>query len=321
MTVAYSYVRFSTAEQAKGDGLDRQRQAAAGYAERRGLALDTSYVDSGVSAHRGRHVAIGAFGRFVAAVEEGRVPRGSVLLVEAFDRFSRQETLDALELLNRLLRLGVEIVTLEDGAVYSRATMREGTQLIVAAIKMQSSFEFSQRLGRRVRSAWSRKRGEAATRKLTKWCPAWLELLPDRSGYVEKDGRFATVRLIFQLYADGLGYDGIARELNARNVPTFENLGKRPTAAGWQTGYVNRILQNRAVIGEYQPCVRPVGDDGLRRPEPVGEPVAGYFPAAIDRTLWDRAAAARNRRGDGKGGAGGTGGPKRAIVCANTSPG
>ena len=51
---AYSYLRFSTPEQTKGDSLRRQTALADDYAKRHGLALDTDLTlrDLGVSAYR-----------------------------------------------------------------------------------------------------------------------------------------------------------------------------------------------------------------------------------------------------------------------------
>src|SRR4051812_36356798 len=40
--VAYSYIRFSSAEQRKGDSLRRQTEAAADWCARNGVALDTT---------------------------------------------------------------------------------------------------------------------------------------------------------------------------------------------------------------------------------------------------------------------------------------
>ena len=317
MAVAYSYVRFSTPDQAGGDSLQRQRKAAAAYAALHDLTLDESYRDPGVSAHRGKHVAKGALGRFVRAVEEGRIAPGSVLILEAFDRFLRQDVLSALELFGRLLRRNITIVTLEDSQTYSAESVAAGTaQIIVAVVKMQAAHEYSQRLGGRLRSAWAGKRDDLAVKKMTRWCPAWMFLRDDRSAYELIPERAAVVRLIFELYANGLGYDGVARELNARGTDTWEGVGERRKANGWSIGYVQRILKNPAAIGRFQ-ASKKREVDGLRRDEKVGEAVPDYYPAAIPRDLWDRALAARAKRGDGKGGPGGTGGPKRPAAVGN----
>src|ERR1700747_3247772 len=88
----YSYLRFSTPEQRKGDSLRRQTVAAEEYAKRHGLALDTelNLRDLGISAFRGNNVAVGALGAFLKAIRDGLVPKGSLLLVESLDRVSRQ---------------------------------------------------------------------------------------------------------------------------------------------------------------------------------------------------------------------------------------
>ncbi|KVR83488.1 recombinase family protein [Burkholderia vietnamiensis] len=48
---AYSYLRFSTPEQAQGDSFRRQTALAEAYAQQHGLELDTTlrFADEGVS--------------------------------------------------------------------------------------------------------------------------------------------------------------------------------------------------------------------------------------------------------------------------------
>ncbi len=90
-TKAYSYLRFSTPEQEKGDSKRRQMDLARRYADAQGLDLDETltFHDLGVSAFRGSNLDA-ALGAFKSAVTDGRVPRGSYLLVESLDRLSRQ---------------------------------------------------------------------------------------------------------------------------------------------------------------------------------------------------------------------------------------
>ncbi len=56
-----------------------------------GLELDDkfTYKDLGVSAYDRSNLERGALGLFLEAVEAGKVPKGSILLVEAFDRLTR----------------------------------------------------------------------------------------------------------------------------------------------------------------------------------------------------------------------------------------
>src|SRR4051794_17399302 len=93
---AYSYIRFSTPEQLKGDSLRRQLQLSRDYALQHGLELDEELKDIGVSAFKGKNRTDGALGRFINLVREGKIEPGSVLLVESLDRLSRDQILAAL---------------------------------------------------------------------------------------------------------------------------------------------------------------------------------------------------------------------------------
>ena len=88
--IAYSYLKFSTPEQASGDSRRRQLAMAEKYATDNNLKLDRqlSFRDLGVSAFRGRNAKEGALRAFLEAIEHNLVPQGSVLLVESLDRLS-----------------------------------------------------------------------------------------------------------------------------------------------------------------------------------------------------------------------------------------
>src|SRR4028119_1217108 len=92
MPKAYSYLRFSTPEQIKGDSRRRQTSMAQEYAAKHGLTLDEelTYQDLGVSAFRGKNAEDGKLSEFLDAVRFGKVEPGSYLLVESLDRISRQ---------------------------------------------------------------------------------------------------------------------------------------------------------------------------------------------------------------------------------------
>src|SRR5438128_1776436 len=92
---AYSYVRFSHPDQAKGDSLRRQTEAAELWCKRHGAALDmsTTFRDLGKSAFTGAHRKNPdrhALAAFLKMVEEGRIPRGAFLILEKLGRLSRE---------------------------------------------------------------------------------------------------------------------------------------------------------------------------------------------------------------------------------------
>jgi DNA invertase Pin-like site-specific DNA recombinase len=80
----YSYLRFSDPRQATGSSADRQLAYAAAWSAKHNMQLDASLTlkDEGLSAYHQRHVKQGALGVFLRAVDEGRIPHGSVLVVE-----------------------------------------------------------------------------------------------------------------------------------------------------------------------------------------------------------------------------------------------
>jgi len=291
--IAYSYIRMSTNMQRKGDSLRRQLQKSTEYARKHDLELHdgTELRDIGVSAFKGANVADGALGTFLKALKEGKIESGAVLLVESLDRLSRQEILKSLRLFLDIIDAGVEIVTLINGKSYSGASF-DVNDLMVSIGEFSRANNEARTKSERVGEAWANKRAQAGSRPLTKWCPAWLRLKPDRSGYEVIEERAAVVRSLFQDSAAGLGTLVLIRRLNEGKIPPFGS------SKGWHNSYVARILASRSVLGEFQPC--KLGADGKRRPD--GPAIAGYFPATIDESLFYRAQQGRKERSaSGKG--------------------
>jgi len=284
---AFSYLRMSTDPQVKGDSRRRQLEASRAYADAHGLDLAESaeLEDIGVSAFRGDNVREGSLGRFLEAVEAGRVKPGSYLIVESLDRLSRERILRAQSLFMRIILAGINLVTLADGRVYTAETA-DVSSLMYSLMILGRAHEESQTKSHRLSAAWHNKRAQAAGQKpMTKWCPAWLQLAPDRTGYIPIPERVKIVEEIFQNSASGVGIQKTATRLNEACVPTFNSPN------GWHHTYVAKILANRAVLGEFQPHVRQNG-----RRVPKGEPIKGYFPAIVDEQLFYRAQLAKSQR-------------------------
>ena len=69
---AYSYIRFSTPDQIKGDSLRRQLEGSRQWADDNGYELDTSLRDLGVSAYSGANRTEGSLRKFIEMIEIGR---------------------------------------------------------------------------------------------------------------------------------------------------------------------------------------------------------------------------------------------------------
>jgi DNA invertase Pin-like site-specific DNA recombinase len=285
---AFSYVRFSSLEQASGDSLRRQSELAERYAAERGLQLNTAtFRDLGISAFSGSNRTEGALSAFIRACKSGRVPRGSALLVESLDRLSREQVRKALRLLLELIDdYEIEVHTLTDRHVYGRGT--DMPELMYSIMVMSRANEESEMKSKRVGEAWRAKKASAAQQPgiaITAKVPAWIRaekgkpmsLIADRANVVKK---------IFSLAKSGLGSQLIAQYLNERHA-TFTANG-----TGWHKSYVEKILNNPATYGAYVPHKRV----GKNKRVYDGEPILEFFPAVVDYPIFQAVQQARDSR-------------------------
>jgi Recombinase/Recombinase zinc beta ribbon domain len=220
------------------------------------------------------------------------VKRGSCLLVENFDRLSRQPPRAALKQLERILEAGITVVTLQDGKRYTAESLNESLlDLLVVLMTAHRAHEESLVKSKRISASWSNKRQKAREQRkpLTSACPAWISKNEKGSFILDKD-KARIVKRIFEESARGMGHDRIAKKFNLEGVPAIAK-GKT-----WQGSYVAKILTNDSVVGTYQPHLLEVLPDGKRRRVPEGDPVAGYYPAAVPTALYLRVRALREGR-------------------------
>lgn len=284
---AYSYIRFSSSGQRTGSSVERQVDWAKKLCERRGISLDDtlSIADPGVSAFRGKNRKTGGLAVFLEACRQGRIARGSFLLVESLDRLSREHPLGGFELVKELLSdFGVVILTAFPEQEYSLANYDRTCWLMQA----EFSRAYSESLAKSERSKfnWQKRRERAGEHAVSTKLPAWLTMKAGKV-VVDKD-KAATVRKVFDLAAKGFGQVSIAKRLNAEGVPV---VGK---STCWHDSYVYRLLTSRAVLGEFQPKWR---EDGVGY-VPVGEVIKDHFPRVIADDLWSKCRAGlRTRKG------------------------
>jgi DNA invertase Pin-like site-specific DNA recombinase len=279
LPVAYSYIRFSDPSQAAGDSLRRQTEKAADWCEDNGVRLDTALTlrDLGKSAFRGKHRENPdrhALAAFLQLVEQGRVPRGSYLVVEALDRLTREDIQPALLLVLGLLQAGIRIVQLIP--VAQTYTDRSGPhEVMLMIVELMRGHSESKAKSDRVGAAWSERRKKARERNglLTRRLPAWVE---ERAGkLVLIPERAAVVRRIFELAGTGHGLFAIRRRLTEEKVPAWGPSGR------WSVNYIDLILRDRRALGELQPKVQGG--------EPDGKPIKDYFPRVVGDEAWESA--------------------------------
>jgi DNA invertase Pin-like site-specific DNA recombinase len=201
MNIAFSYLRFSTPEQAAGDSRRRQLAMAERYAADHHLKLDRqlSFRDLGVSAFRGENAKEGALRAFLEAIEHDLVPRGSTLLIESLDRLSRDRIIAAQSLFLQIVQAGITIVTLTDQRSYSLESLNQNPlDLIVSLVVLMRANEESQTKSLRIRAAFEQKRTNLSERPWSSRCPGWLRLDKARGCFVVVEERAAIVQRVFR---------------------------------------------------------------------------------------------------------------------------
>lgn len=230
---------------------------------------------------------MGALGQFLEAVEDGVVAAGSFLLVENLDRLTRDQIVPAQMLFLQIINAGITIVTLADDRSYSKESVNNNpTDLIISLLTMIRAHEESATKGRRLKALWEQKRKNAAEIPMTAQAPAWLKLdktlSPPRWRALQD--RAKVVQRIYKMAAEGIGQHSIAAVFNKEEVPTF---GKSKV---WHRSYIKKILNNEAVIGVFTPhtVTHDAAGRKIRSPQ---EPVPGYYPAVVDKELFDNVRA------------------------------
>lgn len=245
----YSYARVSSKHQVEKHGITRQVNQARKWADERGYLLE-ELTDKGLSAYKGDHIKKnGALGKFLAAVYANEIPRGSILIVEAIDRLSRQSVMKQIKQFISLLEHGIEIVTLTDGMHFTEESVNSNwTEFIISISMMAKANEESKHKGMRIKEAKvaSHAKAQLGNHILTKQVPFWCLVKDDK---IIENSFADTVRKIFTLSHTGLGAIRIARQLNKDNTPCYKAAKK--SIHLWNSQKVNRILRNPRVYGLY----------------------------------------------------------------------
>lgn len=287
--LVYSYLRFSDPKQSAGGSTDRQLAYAAKWAAEHGLALDTrlSLRDEGLSAYHQQHIKTGALGVFLRAVEDGRVPAGSVLIVEGLDRLSRAEPLQAQAQLGQIVNAGITVVTASDGKTYSRQRLKDNPMdLVYSLLVMIRAHEESDTKSKRVKASIRRlcekwQDGTYRGRINQGHDPLWLR--ETENGWEVDQERAKPVLRTIELYKQGWGGLRIAAQLDSEGLSLHRDqqanssqriykLVKMPQLAGHKpvsvedTSFVLRDYYPALLSeAEYEDLQRIAGDAGRRR--------------------------------------------------------
>ncbi|RYD50141.1 MAG: recombinase family protein [Verrucomicrobiaceae bacterium] len=269
---AVSYLRFSTPGQADGDSKTRQQDATDRYCLQENLELIETFHDLGVTASTGAHRKR-RFGDFLEQVRLRKIKKGTVFLVESFDRLSREDVTVALnQFLDLINKDGLEIHVIQAGrppSVYKEGSV-DSHALMYAIIEMGRAYGESERKSGLISSAWHAQRlrgvpvGKTGGRPMGRH-PSWLNW--DAGRWIVIPERVAVIKQIFDLcLKEKVGRYEIAVRLDREKVLHWGS------KAGWTASGVKRVLSNPALTGRLDP---------QRSNHPDSQAVENYYPRII----------------------------------------
>ncbi|MFM0354126.1 recombinase family protein [Paraburkholderia nemoris] len=282
----FVYLRFSSDGQADGLSFERQRAAAERHLALLGVERSSPEVvwveDPGYSAFHGEHIRIGKFGKFVEQVRSGKIT-GGLLVCEAVSRATRQGSFALLPLIQDFLRADFTVQLLDGTPAFNSGNVPRflGTMLAMQADIAQAESQIKSDYSL---ANWAKRRERARTdgKPFTSECPRWLEV---KDGvYAPITDRVESVVKVYELVRDGWGVSKIVRHANRNG---WAAPGKN---AGWHNSLINRLLNNRALIGEFQPYQRVAG-----KRVALGETIQSYYPVVIDKDLFHAVQNIRNK--------------------------
>jgi len=286
MPRAFSYLRFSTKDQLKGDSQRRQFELAKNYCKAHQLELyEEPFQDLGISGYK--DVVRPDLSNLLTAIEEGRIRKGDYVILEAMDRLSRQGITKTQEILNKILSAGVYVVDIYNNLKLDKSSLNNLEYAIRVAVAADLSHKESEQKSKRLSDAWKNKQVKAKAEKVpkTKMCPSWLTLSEDRKEYIADPVKVKIINRIFELSASGLGRRKICQLLSEEKVPHIYT-GSRNSEGRWYPSYLLKIFTNGAVIGRLVPTKQD-NQTGKRIPD-FENIIEDYYPQIVSDELYFR---------------------------------
>jgi hypothetical protein len=252
--VCFSYIRFSTKQQGGDDKSSewRQSEIAPRVAKEKGWLLDETLniADLGVSAFKGKNATTGNLGILLDALKEGRIPKGRICIIEAWDRLTRMEVDEAYELFRNLLKNGLEIYVDRGSRHLTKASLNNIVDLITTILELNASNEYSAKLSERCKKGLAKLRtGFIENGKPYRFKTfGWLRWNDDKKEHEVIPEKVAFIKRLFEVANTGRGVRTIAKTLNDEGIPYIGANGsnKHPQ---WSCTCVRRILRGKEVLG------------------------------------------------------------------------
>lgn len=209
---AYLYQRFSSDSQKGNSSAERQLDLQNEWLEKNShrAILEDSMLDDGYSASKGNQIKFGKLGKFITAIDDGLIESGSFLLVENFTRLTRFNIDNSEELIKKLWKGGITIVTVATGEEFEPSDVND------APTRTRLNFEFDRAYKeiewhkKKISYSYDRRLKQFKENKIIPKMrrPFWL----DKDGNLIKENQLVVKRM-FQLYVEGNGQVLVDRAL------------------------------------------------------------------------------------------------------------
>jgi hypothetical protein len=219
-----------------------------------------TFTDAGKSGFKGKHIELDEFGkakgelaRFIQLVEGGKIQNNSILLIDDFSRFSRLKPVQSLTLFMNVINSNIGLVftgSYEKRVINSDLINQEGHILQFIIGEMIRSHAESSERGRKILEAKERfrqniKNGLVMRNNL----PKYFTFVPNPGEkslgkYIHNDYTKVLKELITH-FLNGKSMYWIARDFYKRGVKAFKG-------GEWSGNSINKVLQNRILMGEYK---------------------------------------------------------------------
>ena len=243
------YLRLSRDDEGAGESasIATQREILRAFAQAQGIAVAGEYTDDGWSGTRFDRPELQ---RMLRDIEAGRI---NCVLTKDLSRLGRNSARTA-ELLEEFFpRHAVRFLSVGEGL----DSLSPAGGMDAAAPFMLLMHEFYARdLSRKIRASLQAKmrRGDF----ISAFAPYGYRKDPaDRNRLLVDEEAAAVVRSIFRMAADGRPPRDIARELNARQIPTPAAYRRRDQAAAddgpgraWNSSMLCKLLRNAVYLGQ-----------------------------------------------------------------------
>ena len=256
---AYAYSRVSAARQLKGTGMSRQQPGEKGEGKPEQICREHGWIlspqtfaDLGVSAFKGKNRLKGDLATFVELANEKKLLPNPVLILEQWDRFSRQELDESFDAVRDLLRSGVAIHISFGNHTFTKACLNSLASRIGIELALQAAWEYSANLSRRVKAAYDKKKESSAlSGKAYRFkAPGWLKWNKQTEAYDTIPEKVMSIKRLFELANMGIGVRGITKRLNTEHVLTIGTYnGDKIKSGNWSCVVVAGLIHSQKVLG------------------------------------------------------------------------